>query len=360
MKKYAFIDRDGTILNEPEDYQVDSVEKISLKKDVTASLQALTEMGYRLVMITNQDGLGTESFPKESFDKPHVFLMDLLESQGIHFDDVLVCPHFEDEKCGCRKPDLGLVVSFLKDPDVDWNGSCVVGDRQSDMELAKRMGCRGFSLVDDRTNPSGMSWKDVVAELRNTEKKATMSRKTKETAIDVTVVLGAPEKTEIATGIGFFDHMIEQIARHGNMGIQLKVEGDLHVDDHHVVEDTALALGSAIRKAAGDKIGMSRYGFVLPMDESKAEVLIDLCGRAFLKFKGDFSGAATVGGLSTEMVPHFFRSFADSLGATIHASVEGENTHHMVESLFKALAKALGMATKFESGGGLPSTKGAL
>ncbi|SMF78305.1 bifunctional histidinol-phosphatase/imidazoleglycerol-phosphate dehydratase HisB [Pseudobacteriovorax antillogorgiicola] len=358
MKKLLFIDRDGTICKEPEDEQVDRIDKIELLTGVIPSLLKLQSHGYTLVMISNQDGLGTESFPQEDFDVPHQFLMKLLQSQGIQFETTLICPHLPSDQCGCRKPNLDLVLPYLQDPHWDRDRSAVIGDRDSDLLLAERMGIRGIR-VNEPDATQGASWDDIAHELTSLRRQATVSRKTKETAINIEIDLDRTGLNHFATGIGFFDHMLEQLPKHGGFSLKVACEGDLHIDDHHTVEDIGLALGQCFRKALGDKIGIQRYGFVLPMDESEAKVSLDLGGRPYFIFKGEFK-RDMVGELATEMVPHFFRSFAESLGANLHMSIEGGNDHHKVEGLFKGLARTLRQAVKNDQSGELPSTKGML
>jgi imidazoleglycerol-phosphate dehydratase/histidinol-phosphatase len=350
-----FIDRDGTLIEEPADEQVDAFEKLRLLPGVIPALRRLRDAGFRFVMVTNQDGLGTESFPLPSFEGPQRLLLQLLESQGIAFDAVLVCPHRPGDGCDCRKPATRLVDGFLAGRPMDPARSRVIGDRPTDLELAARLGIAGIRI---EAGDAG-AWPRVADELTaRARRRAAITRATRETAIEVCADLDRPEPLAIATGIGFFDHMLEQVARHGGFSLALACRGDLHVDEHHTVEDCALALGEALRTALGDKRGIGRYGFVLPMDESEARVVLDLSGRAHAAFDGRFPRDA-VGGLPTELVPHFFRSLADSLGAAIHVEVRGENTHHMVEACFKSFGRALRQAIRLEDAA-VPSTKGIL
>jgi imidazoleglycerol-phosphate dehydratase/histidinol-phosphatase len=349
-----FIDRDGTLIEEPPDEQVDSLAKIRFMPGVFAALARLKHAGYRFVIVTNQDGLGTESFPRERFEEPQRFMVEAFASQGIAFDAVLVCPHRWDEGCSCRKPATGLVAPWLSGQPLDVTCSAVIGDRDTDMELASRLGVPGLRVRRHGTPEE--TWAGVVRTL--TERRAQVSRHTRETRIEASVNLDATGPVCIATGIGFFDHMLEQIARHGGFALQLRCEGDLHVDEHHTVEDCALALGEALRRALGGKLGLTRYGFLLPMDEAEAHVALDLSGRPWLTFEGRFNREA-VGGLPTELVPHFFRSLSDALGAALHIKVTGENSHHMIEACFKGVGRALRQALRRE-GDELPSTKGVL
>ncbi len=349
-----FIDRDGTLVEEPPDEQVDSLEKVRFLPGVFAALNELRRRGYRFVMVTNQDGLGTPSLPQADFDKAHGFILEAFRSQGIEFDTVFVCPHFKKDNCACRKPKTALVEGFMSAGSVDLATSAVIGDRDTDLEFAANLGLRGMRVRRHGTNEE--TWPEVVRAL--TARRAHVQRRTKETNIEATVNLDDTAPIQIATGIGFFDHMLEQLAKHGGFSLQLSCQGDLQIDEHHTVEDCGLALGEALRRALGAKLGIARYGFLLPMDEAQAQVAIDLSGRAFAQFSGGFAREA-VGGLPTELVPHFFRSLAESLGAAVHVSVTGENAHHMIEGCFKAVGRALRQAVRRE-GEELPSTKGIL
>jgi imidazoleglycerol-phosphate dehydratase / histidinol-phosphatase len=351
--RVLFVDRDGTLVEEPADKQVDSLEKVRFLPGVFAALAELQRRGFRLVMVTNQDGLGTSSFPRPAFEAPQQFILDTFASQGIRFEAVFVCPHFSADGCECRKPRTGLVADYIR-KDVDLGTSAMVGDRDTDLEFARNLGIRGLRVRSD--GDATETWPAVVREL--TARTAHVLRKTRETDIEVSVDLDAPAPIQISTGIGFFDHMLEQLAKHGGFSLQLTCRGDLQIDEHHTVEDCALALGEGVRRALGDKAGIGRYGFLLPMDEALAQVAIDLSGRAYAQFSGKFT-RESVGGLPTELVPHFFRSLGDSLGAAINISVSGENTHHMIEGCFKSVGRALRQALRRE-GEDLPSTKGVL
>jgi imidazoleglycerol-phosphate dehydratase / histidinol-phosphatase len=351
--RVLFVDRDGTLVEEPADKQVDSLEKVRFLPGVFAALAELQRRGFRLVMVTNQDGLGTSSFPRPAFEAPQQFILDTFASQGIRFEAVFVCPHFSADGCECRKPRTGLVADYIR-KDVDLGTSAMVGDRDTDLEFARNLGIRGLRVRSD--GDATETWPAVVREL--TARTAHVLRKTRETDIEVSVDLDAPAPIQISTGIGFFDHMLEQLAKHGGFSLQLTCRGDLQIDEHHTVEDCALALGEGVRRALGDKAGIGRYGFLLPMDEALAQVAIDLSGRAYGQFSGKFT-RESVGGLPTELVPHFFRSLGDSLGAAINISVSGENTHHMIEGCFKSVGRALRQALRRE-GEDLPSTKGVL
>lgn len=352
--KVMFVDRDGTLIEEPPDEQVDAIEKIRFMPGVFDGLRAARKLGYKLAMVTNQDGLGSDSFPQRDFDLPHQFMLDAFSSQGIEFDAVFVCPHRKSDGCDCRKPKIKLVEGYVRDLPVDLAGSVMIGDRDTDLEFATNLGVRGIRVR--RHGTPAETWPAILRSLA--ERKARVQRKTKETDIEVRVNLDATAPVKIVTGIGFFDHMLEQIAKHGGFALELDCKGDLEIDEHHTVEDCSLALGEALRAALGDKVGIARYGFVLPMDEAQVRVAIDLSGRAYGVFEGRFSREA-VGGLPTELVPHFFRSLAESLKAAIHVTITGENTHHMIEACFKGVGRALRQAFRRE-GEELPSTKGTL
>jgi imidazoleglycerol-phosphate dehydratase / histidinol-phosphatase len=352
-----FIDRDGTLVEEPADEQVDALEKVRLLPGVIPALLRLVDAGYRLVLVSNQDGRGTESFPEEDFQRTHDFIMELFASQGIHFEAEFICPHFPDDGCACRKPATGLITRFIAQYPPDLDRSFVLGDRDTDMAFAENLGLAGIRVGDGTAD--SLAWPEVARRILGGLRRATVTRGTAETRIRVEVDLDDPHgPVRAATGIGYYDHMLEQVAKHGGFAMELECSGDLHVDEHHTVEDVALALGEALRQALGTRRGIRRYGFVLPMDETRAELSIDLGGRPYLVFHGEFH-RERVGELPTELVPHFFRSLADSLRASIHVRLEGENDHHQVEGAFKALGRALRDAFRQE-GGGIPSTKGML
>jgi imidazoleglycerol-phosphate dehydratase/histidinol-phosphatase len=354
--RVLFIDRDGTLIVEPADKQIDSLQKFRLVPDVIAALQKLRDAGYTLVMVSNQDGLGTASFPEPTFREPHEFLRELLASQGITFAAEFICPHTSADGCSCRKPKTGLLDDYLRATPIDKQHSYVIGDRETDLELARNLGIQGIRVRTEET--PGDTWPEIVARLTAAARVASVVRKTKETDIKVDVNLDRESPIRIETGLGFFDHMLEQIAKHGGFSLQLICKGDLHIDEHHTVEDCALALGQALKQALGDKRGIHRYGFLLPMDEALAQVAIDLSGRPYFVFEGKF-GRDSVGQLPTELVPHFFRSLAETLGAAINIKVDGENTHHMIEACFKGVGRTLRQAFRITDTE-LPSTKGAL
>jgi imidazoleglycerol-phosphate dehydratase/histidinol-phosphatase len=354
--RILFIDRDGTLIEEPADYQVDALSKVRLVEGVIPALLELRDSGYRFVMVSNQDGMGSDSFPESQFRECQDFVLSLFQSQGITFDEVFICPHTADDGCECRKPRAGLLTAFLAANDIDLGASAVIGDRKTDLELAERVGVRGFLLEFSGNRQT--TWAGIVDALCHADRQAQRRRQTKETNITVAVNLDNDSPISISTGIGFYDHMLEQVAKHGGFSMVVQCDGDLEIDDHHTVEDTAICLGEALREALGNKLGINRYGFVVPMDESEARVSLDLSGRGRFVFEGEFP-RESVGELSTEMVQHFFRTLADSLGAALHVHVTGENAHHMVEACFKSVGRALRQAVRQE-GNVLPSTKGTL
>ena len=354
QRKFLFIDRDGCLIEEPADEQIDSFEKLRLMPGVIPALLKLKSAGFRFVMVSNQDGLGTESFPQQDFDGPHQLLLQILSSQGIEFDAVHIDPSRPEDHSPNRKPGVGMLLDYLRDPGMDRARSAVIGDRETDLELAANMGLKGY-----RVGPEGEDWTSIATALLDTPRIGTIERRTAETGIQVEVNLDAARPIEIRTGIGFFDHMLEQIAAHGGFSLRLDCEGDLHVDEHHTVEDCALALGSALDQALGDRVGVGRYGFILPMDESLAQVAVDLSGRPAFVLHGEFP-RESVGGLHTEMVGHFFASLAQTLRCAIHIELRGDNTHHMVEACFKGVGRALRPALSRGVTAGVPSTKGLL
>ena len=354
--RVLFLDRDGTLNEEPPDEQVDSLEKIKLLPGVIPALLDLKRAGFTFVMVTNQDGLGTEFLPREQFEHAHQFILALFASQGITFDEVFVCPHFKREDCACRKPKTGMVEEFVRANPIDKALSFMVGDRDTDLEFAVRLGIEGIRVRALGTEAE--SWRAIAQRILGAARRASVRRTTKETDVVVELDLSREGPSTVSTGLGFFDHMLEQIARHGGFSLNISCEGDLQIDEHHTVEDCALALGAALRDALGDKRGIARYGFLLAMDEAEAQVALDISGRPYFVWEGRFN-RERVGDLPTELVPHFFRSLAESLGAALHVSVRGENTHHMIEACFKGVGRSLRQAIRLE-GNELPSTKGVL
>jgi imidazoleglycerol-phosphate dehydratase/histidinol-phosphatase len=352
-RKILFIDRDGCLIEEPADKQIDGYEKLALLPGVIAALQRCVAAGYELVMVTNQDGLGRPGFPQAAFDGPHQLLLSILQSQGVAFSEVLIDRSFAAEGRDTRKPGVGLVRHYLADDSWSRAQSAMIGDRETDLQFAGNLGVRGI-----RVGVLGKAWDDVAHDLLDAPRTAQITRKTKETDIRVSVDLDRIAEPHARTGLGFFDHMLEQIGKHGGFALELVCDGDIQIDEHHTIEDCALALGQALRQALGDKRGIGRYGFSLPMDESAASALLDLSGRPYFVFEGAFP-RERVGEVPTELVAHFFRSLCETLGANLQLSVRGDNAHHMVEACFKVVARTLRQAIA-RQGAELPSTKGML
>ncbi|MHC1479469.1 bifunctional histidinol-phosphatase/imidazoleglycerol-phosphate dehydratase HisB [Frateuria aurantia] len=352
-RKILFIDRDGCLIEEPADEQIDSYAKFALMPGVIAALQRCVGAGYTLVMVSNQDGLGTASFPEADFVGPQELLLQILASQGIRFAEILIDRSFPHEGLDTRKPGVGMLRHYLADDGWSRAASAVIGDRDSDMLLAANLGVRGL-----RVGPQGSSWDELAHRLLDAPRIAEVERLTKETRIRVKVDLDRVADPRVHTGLGFFDHMLEQIGKHGGFALELHCDGDIHVDPHHTIEDCGLALGQALRQALGDRRGIARYGFSLPMDETSADARLDLSGRPYLVFEGEIP-AERVGDLPVEMVPHFFRSLCETLGANLHLTLRGENAHHMIEGAFKVVARTLRQAIA-RNGSELPSTKGVL
>ncbi|GAB3304664.1 MULTISPECIES: bifunctional histidinol-phosphatase/imidazoleglycerol-phosphate dehydratase HisB [Luteimonas] len=357
MRPILFVDRDGTLIEEPADCQIDAFEKLRFVEGAVPALCRLRDAGYRLVMVSNQDGLGTPAFPQHAFDGPHALVLQVFASQGVAFEQVLIDRSLPAECAPTRKPGIGLALPLLRERDVDWARSAVVGDRDTDLAFADNLGIRGFQLRTERFG-GDWDWEAIAHALVDAPRTATVARRTRETAIRVRIDLDRAAEPRVQTGLAFFDHMLEQIGKHAGIDLDITADGDLAVDEHHTVEDTALALGQALREALGDKRGIGRYGFVLPMDEALASAALDLGGRAMCVFQGDFH-RERVGALPTELVPHFFRSLCDAGGFNLHLQVRGENDHHQVEACFKAFARALRQAVA-RQGTALPSTKGVL
>ncbi|MCI4648273.1 bifunctional histidinol-phosphatase/imidazoleglycerol-phosphate dehydratase HisB [Phaeodactylibacter sp.] len=377
MKKLLILDRDGTLILEPEGYQIDSLEKLDFYPGVFQHLSRIVkELDFELVMITNQDGLGTEVFPEETFWPAHRKMMSAFEAEGISFIDVLIDRSFPEDNAPTRKPRTGLMAPYMNG-DYDLANSFVVGDRLTDMELAKNLGAKGIWLnnqpdlgadevegdnraVHEAIALSTTDWGDIYRFLRLSERTAKVQRTTKETDILIQLDLDGTGKSEMDTGLGFFDHMLDQLARHGGLDLAIKVSGDLEVDEHHTIEDTALALGEAFAKALGDKLGLERYGYALPMDDCLAQVAIDFGGRPWIVWEAEFK-REKIGDMPTEMFFHFFKSFSDAAKANLNIKVEGTNEHHKIEAIFKAWARAIRMAKRRDTEHlQLPSTKGVL
>lgn len=352
MKKALFIDRDGTIIREPEDEQIDSLEKLEFVPGAIGALSSLAKLDFVLVMVSNQDGLGTPSFPEEDFHPAHNKMLKTLEGEGVVFDEILIDRSFPQDNAPTRKPRTGLLAAYM-DGSYDLAASFVIGDRESDMELARNLGATGLKLGE-------LSWAEIAAKVRASERRCTVSRKTAETDISICVDLDGGLESFSDTGLKFFDHMLDQLPHHGGISLQVRCKGDLEVDEHHTVEDVGIALGEALRTALGDKRGIDRYGFALPMDESRAMVLLDLGGRSELVWDVHFT-REYVGDVPTEMFRHFFKSMSDAMKANLYVKAEGENNHHIAEAVFKAFARTLRQAVRRDVfKGELPSSKGLL
>ncbi|WP_415327218.1 bifunctional histidinol-phosphatase/imidazoleglycerol-phosphate dehydratase HisB [Chryseobacterium sp. MMS23-Vi53] len=364
MKKVLFIDRDGTLIIEPPiDFQVDSLEKLEFYPAVFQNLSKIAkELDYELVMVTNQDGLETESFPYEDFIAPHEKMLKAFENEGIVFSDILIDKSFENENLPTRKPGIGMLGKYIYG-DYDLENSFVIGDRITDILLAKNLSSKAIFINKIQNKDAVLtteSWSEIYQYLKQIPRKSKVLRKTNETDIEIEINLDGNGNSEITTGLHFFDHMLEQISKHGNLDLKIKAKGDLHVDEHHTIEDTGIVLGEAILKALGKKKGIERYGFLLPMDDCLAQVALDFGGRSWLVWKADFQ-REKIGDVPTEMFYHFFKSFADSAKCNVNIKVEGENEHHKIESIFKAFAKAIKMAVnQSDQNFNLPSTKGSL
>ena len=378
MKKVLFIDRDGTIVLEPEGYQLDSLDKLEFyPKSFQYLAKIAKELDYELVMVTNQDGLGTDSFPEDTFWPTQNFILRAFENEGVLFDDIFVDRSFPEDNAPTRKPRTGMLTKYIDNPAYDLANSFVLGDRLTDVELAKNLGAKAIFMnttegigsneiiakreeLDSVIALQSIDWKVIYEFLKLEARSATISRKTNETDIYINLNLDGTGKSKIETGIAFFDHMLDQIARHGQMDLEILVKGDLEVDEHHTIEDTAIALGEVFAKALGNKLGIERYGFCLPMDDCLAQVAIDFGGRNWLVWETEFK-REMVGKMPTEMFLHFFKSFSDGAKANINIKAEGQNEHHKIEAIFKAFAKAIKVAVKRDTEKMiLPSTKGML
>ena len=368
VRKVLFIDRDGTLIIEPPDQQIDSLEKLEFLPYVFKGLAMVAKSNqYELVMVTNQDGLGTFTFPEETFWPAHNKMLKALENEGIIFNKIFIDRSRPEDNLPTRKPGTGMLTEYLS-ADIDWQNSYVLGDRLTDVQLAKNLGSKAILIQEkDFKVPTDLipyctqittSWMEIAELLTKPSRIGQVERKTNETQIKIKLNLDGSGKSEIKTGLAFFDHMLDQLARHGSMDISIEVKGDLQVDEHHTIEDTALALGEAFTKAVGDKRGLMRYGFTLPMDDCLSQVALDFGGRPWLVWEAKFS-REKIGDMPTEMFFHFFKSFSDTAKCNLNIKAEGDNEHHKIESIFKAFAKAIKMAVKVE-GSELPSTKGVL
>ena len=372
MKKVLFIDRDGTLIIEPEDEQIDSLEKLEFYPGVFQYLSRIAnELEYEIVMVSNQDGLGTASFPEDTLHPAHNKIIKAFENEGIVFSEILIDKSFPHENLPTRKPGTAMLTHYIKG-DYDLKSSFVIGDRLTDVQLADNMGCKSIllsinlDLISEHNsnkvlnaNPTLITsgWGEIYRYLKAEPRRAKVNRNTSETKISVEVNLDGTGRSEISTGLGFFDHMLEQIARHGNIDLTIKADGDLHIDEHHTIEDVGITLGEAFLKAMGRKKGIERYGFLLPMDESLAQVALDFGGRPWLVWEVDFK-REFIGDMPTDMFMHFFKSFSDNAKCNLNIKAEGENEHHKIEAIFKAFARAVKMAVKRGEEGGIPSTKG--
>ena len=374
MKRVIFLDRDGTLIKEPpEDYQVDSLEKLEFVPGVFRNLHKLRNFtDYELVIVSNQDGMGTASFPEADFRLPQEKFITAFRNEGVEFDAVFIDPSMPEDNSPDRKPGTGMLQAYLQE-DYDLEKSYVIGDRITDIQLAKNLGARGILyggedmkeiLEQQGLNSSTVciseDWDEIYSFIRSEQRKSSVSRKTGETTIEVELALDGEGKTEISTGLGFFDHMLDQLGRHGGLDLKVKATGDLHVDEHHTIEDTALTLGEAVAQALGNKRGIERYAFVLPMDDALTTLALDFGGRPWMEWKVDFK-REMVGDVPTEMFYHFFKSFSDAAKCNLNIQASGSNEHHKIESIFKAFAKALGKAVKLDpDNNSLPTTKGKL
>lgn len=362
MKKVLFIDRDGTIIIEPGDKQIDSLEKLTFFPAAITNLSRIArETDYELVMVSNQDGLGTESFPEDTFWPVQNKILEILRGEGVVFSEIFIDRSVPSQNAPTRKPGTAMLVRYLAQG-INLESSYVIGDRQTDIELARNIGCKSI-LIDTVSSPEAalttMDWNEIYAYLKNQPRKAKAERKTSETEIFTEINLDGTGKSSISTGIGFLDHMLDQVARHGNIDLTIRIKGDLHIDEHHTIEDLAIVLGEAFLKALGSKKSIERYSFVLPMDDCLAQVALDFGGRPWLVWDVQF-GREKIGEMPAEMFFHFFKSFSDSARCNLNIKAEGENEHHKAEAIFKAFAKAIRMAVKKSDNYNMPSTKGSL
>lgn len=361
-KKVLFIDRDGTIITEPADFQIDSFEKLEFYPNAISNLARIAkELSYELVMVSNQDGLGTESFPENTFLPVQNFILQTLKSEGVNFVDVFIDPSFEHENKDTRKPRLGMLGKYVYG-DYDLANSYVIGDRLSDVQLAENLGSKSILISDEKTLNADLittDWNEIYQYLKAIPRIGKVNRKTLETDISIEVNLDGNGKSQIDTGLPFFDHMLEQISKHGNVDLKIEVKGDLQIDEHHTVEDTAIALGDAFLQALGNKKAIERYGFLLPMDDCLSQIALDFGGRPWLVWDAEFK-REKIGDVPTELFFHFFKSFSDQARCNLNIKSEGENEHHKIESIFKVFAKAVKMAVSKTESFTIPSTKGTI
>ncbi len=367
MKKVLFIDRDGTLIFEPADFQIDAFEKLKFLPGVISNLGKIArETDYELVVISNQDGLGTESFPEETFHPVQNFIIETLENEDVTFSEILIDRTFAHENKPTRKPNTGLLEKYFSD-EYDLENSFVIGDRETDVQLAKNLGAKAifiknanFNLAETENIFIAENWREIYEFLKLPPRRVSHKRTTKETKISIELNLDGNGKSEILTGISFFDHMLEQLSRHGNLDLKIEAKGDLHIDEHHTIEDVAITLGEAFALALKDKRGMERYGFCLPMDDCLAQAAIDFGGRNWCVWEAEFK-RENVGKMPTEMFFHFFKSFTDKAQCNLNIQATGDNEHHKIEAIFKAFAKAIKMAVRRDMASDvLPSTKGSL
>ncbi|MEK8179111.1 bifunctional histidinol-phosphatase/imidazoleglycerol-phosphate dehydratase HisB [Flavobacterium buctense] len=363
MKKVLFIDRDGTLILEPPiDFQVDSLEKLEFYPQVFQYLSRIAkELDYELVMVTNQDGMGTDSFPENTFWPAHNKMLKAFENEGIRFSDVIIDVSFPEQNLPTRKPGTALLQQYVKG-NYDLKNSFVIGDRMTDIQLAQNLGSQAIYISTEANEQAVLttaSWEAIYQFLKAQPRTAQLIRTTKETEISVEINLDGNGKSNLNTGLGFFDHMLDQIAKHGNIDLTIKVKGDLYVDEHHTIEDVGIALGDVFAQALGSKKGINRYGFLLPMDDCLAQVALDFGGRSWLVWEAQFN-REKIGEMPTEMFSHFFKSFCDGAKCNLNIKAEGENEHHKIESIFKAFAKAIKMAVQKDGTNNIPSTKGIL
>ena len=370
MNKYLFIDRDGTLIREPEDFQVDSLEKISFLPQVISSLKRISQYGYKLIMVSNQDGLGSENYPQKNFDKVQKYLLEIFASEDIFFDQILIDPHAEEHPN--RKPNIGMLIPLIKENKIDYQKSYVIGDRHTDALLAKNIGCNSITILDKKSFSVNKidwnqyetkvfkNWQQISNFILNQKRVATIHRKTNETDIYLSLNLDGSGVSDIQMKLNFFKHMLENFTKHAGIDLTIQAKGDLEVDEHHLIEDTAIVLGNAFKKALDDKRGIERYGFFLPMDESEVTCGLDISGRFYLVFEAEFK-REFVGDFPTELLKHFYYSFCNAAGFNLNLKIKGENEHHMIEASFKAFARCLKQAIKNNNHSfAIPSTKGIL